>query len=170
MIDRYKLYLPKSKREVTIEVSGPRNKKNILFDTFYLLDGQNAFRDSEDPEMGAVQKLQNQNSLTNGESWILLPFRELYEKAIRSSKYSEIMKVAGKYLFKIDRYAPYIENVVNFPMICAVYTYRNNDTEWLQPQYRLAIKSFLNFNENYYIKTYKIASEIIYNCMEKPNG
>ena len=46
MNDFYKLYLPKSKREIKIEVSLPRIKDDILFDTLYLLDGQNAFSDS----------------------------------------------------------------------------------------------------------------------------
>lgn len=46
MLDFYQLYLPRSKREIKIEVSGPRNKDNIIFDTIYFLDGQNAFKDS----------------------------------------------------------------------------------------------------------------------------
>lgn len=46
MIEYYKLYLPKSKREVKIEVSVPRYKNDITFDTLYFLDGQNAFKDS----------------------------------------------------------------------------------------------------------------------------
>ena len=46
MLDFYNLYLPRSKREIKIEVSGPRNKDNIIFDTIYFLDGQNAFKDS----------------------------------------------------------------------------------------------------------------------------
>lgn len=46
MIEFYNLYLPKSKREVKIEVSVPRYKGNITFETMYFLDGQNAFNDS----------------------------------------------------------------------------------------------------------------------------
>lgn len=46
MIDTYRLYLPHSKREVDLEVSGPRYKAGITFDTLYFLDGQNAFKDS----------------------------------------------------------------------------------------------------------------------------
>lgn len=46
MIEYYKLYLPKSRREVKIEISVPRYRNNITFDTLYLLDGQNAFKDS----------------------------------------------------------------------------------------------------------------------------
>lgn len=46
MLEYYKLYLPKSKREVKIEVSVPRVRKDIVFDTLYFLDGQNAFKDS----------------------------------------------------------------------------------------------------------------------------
>lgn len=46
MIDFYRLYLPLSKREVKIQVSVPRNKDDIVFDTFYFLDGQNAFSDA----------------------------------------------------------------------------------------------------------------------------
>lgn len=45
MIDNYSLYLPNSKREVRIQVSSPRYKDNIVFDTVYFLDGQNAFSD-----------------------------------------------------------------------------------------------------------------------------
>lgn len=46
MLEYYKLYLPKSKREVKIEVSVPRHRENIIFDTMYFLDGQNTFKDS----------------------------------------------------------------------------------------------------------------------------
>lgn len=47
MIEYLKLYLPKSKKEVKIEISIPRYyDKNISFDTLYFLDGQNAFKDS----------------------------------------------------------------------------------------------------------------------------
>ena len=46
MIEYFKLYLPKSKREVKIDVSVPRNKENIKFDCLYMLDGQNAFKDN----------------------------------------------------------------------------------------------------------------------------
>ena len=46
MLEYYRLYLPKSKREVKIEVSVPRYKENVIFDTIYFLDGQNAFKDS----------------------------------------------------------------------------------------------------------------------------
>ncbi len=46
MIEYYRLYLPKSKREVRIQISLPRIKDNIIFDTLYLLDGQNAFKDN----------------------------------------------------------------------------------------------------------------------------
>lgn len=46
MIEYYTLYLPKSMREVKLEISGPRYRNGIKFDTFYLLDGQNAFLDS----------------------------------------------------------------------------------------------------------------------------
>lgn len=46
MNEYYNLYLPLSKREVKIEISIPRYKEDILFDTLYLLDGQNAFKDS----------------------------------------------------------------------------------------------------------------------------
>jgi len=48
MIEYFKIYLPKTKREVKIEVSIPRNyqRTNTKFDTMYLLDGQNAFKDS----------------------------------------------------------------------------------------------------------------------------
>lgn len=47
MIEYIKLYLPKSKKEVKIEVSLPRYyDKNTQFDSVYFLDGQNAFKDS----------------------------------------------------------------------------------------------------------------------------
>ncbi len=46
MIEYYTLYLPKSNREVKLEISGPRYRNGIKFDTFYFLDGQNAFLDS----------------------------------------------------------------------------------------------------------------------------
>lgn len=46
MIEHYKLYLPKSKREIKIDVSRPKVMTGLTFDTFYFLDGQNAFKDS----------------------------------------------------------------------------------------------------------------------------
>lgn len=48
MIEYYNIFLPNVKRNVKLEVSVPRNyqKLNIKFDTLYLLDGQNAFKDS----------------------------------------------------------------------------------------------------------------------------
>ena len=46
MIEYYTLFLPKSNREVKLEISGPRYRNGIKFDTFYFLDGQNAFLDS----------------------------------------------------------------------------------------------------------------------------
>ena len=46
MDESYKLYLPNLKKEVKIEVSLPREQENIVFDTLYFLDGQNAFKDS----------------------------------------------------------------------------------------------------------------------------
>lgn len=47
MIEYLKLYLPKSKKEVKIEISMPRYyDKTTSFDTLYFLDGQNAFKDS----------------------------------------------------------------------------------------------------------------------------
>ena len=47
MIECYKLYLPKSKREIKIDVSVPRYRDNITFDCLYMLDGQNSFKDSK---------------------------------------------------------------------------------------------------------------------------
>ena len=46
MNEFYKLYLPKSKREVRIEISIPKYRNHISFDTLYFLDGQNAFSDT----------------------------------------------------------------------------------------------------------------------------
>jgi len=46
MVDYFQVYFPKSDRYVKVEVSRPRIKENIEFDTLYLLDGQNAFKDS----------------------------------------------------------------------------------------------------------------------------
>ena len=47
MIEYYKLYLPKSRKEIKLEISIPRDyDNNTRFDTLYLLDGQNAFKDS----------------------------------------------------------------------------------------------------------------------------
>ncbi len=46
MNEFYKLYLPNSKREIKLEISLPRKRDGIIFDTLYLLDGQNAFSDS----------------------------------------------------------------------------------------------------------------------------
>lgn len=47
MTESFKLYLPKSKREVEIDISLPKVKDNIIFDTMYFLDGQNSFSDSK---------------------------------------------------------------------------------------------------------------------------
>lgn len=47
MFEFYKLYLPISKREIKIEIYIPSDyDENILYDSLYLLDGQNAFLDS----------------------------------------------------------------------------------------------------------------------------
>ncbi len=46
MIEFFNLYLPKSKREIRLAVSSPSNKESLVLDTMYLLDGQNAFKDS----------------------------------------------------------------------------------------------------------------------------
>lgn len=47
MIDYIKLFLPRSKKEVNLEISLPRfYDKNTKFDSIYFLDGQNAFKDS----------------------------------------------------------------------------------------------------------------------------
>ena len=55
MNEYYNLFLPLSKREVKIEISIPRYKENLLFDTLYLLDGQNAF---QMPELHLVDQLE----------------------------------------------------------------------------------------------------------------
>ena len=47
MTESYKLFLPKSKREVKIDISISKNREGITFDTLYLLDGQNSFSDSK---------------------------------------------------------------------------------------------------------------------------
>ena len=46
MVEYFTVHFPKSHRDVKIEVSRPRDLDGITFDTLYLLDGQNAFRDS----------------------------------------------------------------------------------------------------------------------------
>lgn len=47
MIEYVKIFLPKTKREVKIEISLPHYyDENTQFDTLYFLDGQNAFKDS----------------------------------------------------------------------------------------------------------------------------
>lgn len=46
MVEYFTLHFPKSNRDVKIEVSRPRILEGVTFDTLYLLDGQNAFKDS----------------------------------------------------------------------------------------------------------------------------
>ena len=47
MKEYLKIFLPKSNKEVSVEISLPRYfDKNTKFDTIYFLDGQNAFKDS----------------------------------------------------------------------------------------------------------------------------
>lgn len=48
MIFKKKLYFPKSKRNVTLEISLPHydSKNPVFMDVLYFLDGQNAFKDS----------------------------------------------------------------------------------------------------------------------------
>ena len=60
MIEYFKIYLPKTKREVKIEVSIPRNyqRTNTKFDTMYLLDGQNALKI---PTPHSTVQLEHQN-------------------------------------------------------------------------------------------------------------
>lgn len=113
MIDRYKLYLPKSKREVTIEVSGPRNEKNILFDTFYLLDGQNAFRDSEAAFGRSLRATKYLNYIA----------RECKHRILGVAVYN-----SGSDLGRVNEYSPFkIDNVMidswkkNNPKICERY-------------------------------------------------
>lgn len=45
MYKSYNLFLPISKRNIKIDICIPRFNKHIKFDTLYMLDGQNAFKD-----------------------------------------------------------------------------------------------------------------------------
>lgn len=45
MYKSYNLFLPISKRNIKIDIYIPRFNKNKTFDTLYMLDGQNAFKD-----------------------------------------------------------------------------------------------------------------------------
>lgn len=67
MIEYHKLYLPKSKREVKIEVSIPRDyeKLNTCFDTLYLLDGQNAFKDSHASFKRSIRASKHMGTIAN---------------------------------------------------------------------------------------------------------
>lgn len=49
MLTKFDLYLPKTKRKVRITVSIPRNYQNsdIMYDSLYMLDGQNIFKNNE---------------------------------------------------------------------------------------------------------------------------
>ncbi|MCQ2771897.1 MAG: hypothetical protein MJ238_01280 [Bacilli bacterium] len=49
MLQKFELFLPRSKRKVRITVSIPRNYNNsgIVYDSLYMLDGQNIFKNHE---------------------------------------------------------------------------------------------------------------------------
>lgn len=49
MLQKFDLYLPKTKRKVRITVSIPRNYQNsdVMYDSLYMLDGQNIFKNSD---------------------------------------------------------------------------------------------------------------------------
>ena len=98
MIERYELYLPKSKREVTIEVSGPRNKNKIIFDTFYLLDGQNAFKDSQAAFGRSLRATKYLNYIA----------RELKHRILGIAVYN-----SGSDIGRVNEYSPFkIDNVM----------------------------------------------------------
>ncbi|MCR5232015.1 MAG: hypothetical protein K6B64_05140 [Acholeplasmatales bacterium] len=108
MLEIYKLYLPKSKREVTIEVSGPRNKTGIKFDTIYFLDGQNAFKDSHASFGRSIRATK-----------ILGPFaKETKHRILGVAVYN-----AGSDLGRINEYSPFpIEGV-------DIDSWKDQDTE-----------------------------------------
>ncbi len=104
-----------------------------------------------------VQVLQAQNPI-NQDSWIKTNFMRLYDNAC--TQYSAEIKVCNGYLFDLKRFNNFMRDVINFPQICAFYAYFS-DNPVLSETTKLYIKEFFNFNSNYFIEVYKIASLII---------
>lgn len=104
MIEIYNLYLPKSRREVTIEISAPRFKNNITFDLLFFLDGQNAFKDSHASFGRSIRATK----------YISFAAREMNKRIIGVAIYN-----SGSEMGRINEYCP-------FPMINAA------QKEWLK--------------------------------------
>ena len=110
-----------------------------------------------------MQQLQAQNSLSE-ENWIYLPFSLIYED--QRTKFPKELSELEDYLFKLHKFAYFIEYVVNFPQICAFYSfYQKNDQKKpnINELIKFSIKDFMNFNQNYFIEVYKIAISIMLN-------
>jgi hypothetical protein len=101
-----------------------------------------------------VQVLQSQNSLLE-ENWISIPFEALKKRV--ENKYKNEMQVLQNKLFELNRYYDFISNVVNFPQLCAFYSFYGEIDEDL----KVYIKDFMNFNEYYFVEVYKIAMVIL---------
>ena len=110
-----------------------------------------------------MQQLQAQNSLSE-ENWIYLPFSLIYED--QRTKFPKELSELEDHLFKLHKFAYFIEYVVNFPQICAFYSfYQKNDQKNsnINELIKFSIKDFMNFNQDYFIEVYKIAISIMLN-------
>ena len=108
-------------------------------------------------------KLQMQNSLSE-ENWIYLPFNSIYND-LKARYPRELSELEGD-LFKLHKFAYFIEYVVNFPQICAFYSFYQKNSQKnsnINELIKFSIKDFMNFNQNYFIEVYKIAISIMLN-------
>ena len=116
-------------------------------------------------EISLVQMLQMQNSLSSADNWIYIPFDNIYNKI--ENHFSNNVNKNKQYLFSLDKYCDFIKNVVNFPQLCAIYSFENIKVDDITKCIKLSVKDFINFNENYFIEVYKIAITIL--CLLNEN-
>ncbi len=114
-------------------------------------------------EMCWMHQLQTQNSLEE-DNWIYLPFDKVYNEI--KVKHPVELSNLEKHLFRLNKFNYFIEDVVNFPQVCAFYSFYqelNSNPSNINELIKFSIKDFINFNQNYFIEVYKIAISIMLN-------
>ena len=110
-----------------------------------------------------MHQLQTQNSLEE-DNWIYLPFDKVYNEI--KVKHPVELSNLEKHLFRLNKFNYFIEDVVNFPQVCAFYSFYqelNSNPSNINELIKFSIKDFINFNQNYFIEVYKIAISIMLN-------
>lgn len=98
MYKSYNLFLPISKRNIKIDVWIPRFNKNKKFDTLYMLDGQNAFKD----KYAAFGR-----SLRAGKTLRKIK-KELYKNVLGVAIYN-----GEPHINRINEYSPFLIDNIN---------------------------------------------------------